>query len=141
MSGAEAKNLEAISLAIDQHNQSCEWPAVAVELNPFEVERARGGCDGAHVVAALGARLAQSPLVLARGLDQGKRLVAGHQAHVGARQCRDRLGRIGHQQEVLVAGGRVDRRRLRVGEHAAAGGDQCVSEDAEAGKAHSPHYA
>jgi hypothetical protein len=39
MSSAEAKNLEAISKAIDQHNQSCEWPAVAIELNPFEVER------------------------------------------------------------------------------------------------------
>ena len=39
MSSAEAKNLEAISKAIDQHNQGCEWPAVAVELNPFEVER------------------------------------------------------------------------------------------------------
>jgi hypothetical protein len=36
---AEAKNLEAISKAIDQHNRSCEWPAVAVEMNPFEVER------------------------------------------------------------------------------------------------------
>jgi len=39
MSSAEAKNLEAISKAIDQHNNSCEWPAVAIELNPFEVER------------------------------------------------------------------------------------------------------
>ena len=39
MSSAEAKNLEAISQAIDHHNGSCEWPAVAVELNPFEVER------------------------------------------------------------------------------------------------------
>jgi hypothetical protein len=36
---SEAKNLEAISKAIDAHNQACEWPAVAVELNPFEVER------------------------------------------------------------------------------------------------------
>ena len=36
---SEAKNLEAISKAIDAHNQGCEWPAVAVELNPFEVER------------------------------------------------------------------------------------------------------
>ena len=36
---AEAKNLEVISKAIDQHNSSCEWPAVAVEMNPFEVER------------------------------------------------------------------------------------------------------
>ena len=39
MSSAEAKNLEAISRAIDQHNEGCEWPAVAVEMNPFEVER------------------------------------------------------------------------------------------------------
>jgi hypothetical protein len=36
---AEAKNLEVISKAIDQHNSSCDWPAVAVEMNPFEVER------------------------------------------------------------------------------------------------------
>ena len=36
---SEAKNLEAISKAIDQHNGSCEWPAVAVAMNPFEVER------------------------------------------------------------------------------------------------------
>ena len=36
---AEAKNLEAISKAIDAHNASCEWPAVAIEMNPFEVER------------------------------------------------------------------------------------------------------
>jgi hypothetical protein len=39
MSSAEAQNLEVISKAIDEHNNSCEWPAVAVELNPFEVER------------------------------------------------------------------------------------------------------
>ena len=39
LSSAEAKNLEAISKAIDDHNTSCEWPAVAVELNPFEVDR------------------------------------------------------------------------------------------------------
>ena len=37
--GSEAKNLEAISLAIDQHNEGCEWPAIAIEMNPFEVER------------------------------------------------------------------------------------------------------
>ncbi len=36
---AEAKNLEAISKAIDQHNSACEWPAVAIAMNPFEVER------------------------------------------------------------------------------------------------------
>ena len=39
MSSAEAKNLQAISKAIDHHNATCEWPAVAVELSPFEVER------------------------------------------------------------------------------------------------------
>ena len=39
MSSAAAKNLEVISKAIDDHNNSCEWPAVAVEMNPFEVER------------------------------------------------------------------------------------------------------
>ena len=39
MSSSEAKNLEAISKAIDHHNVSCEWPAVAVLMNPFEVER------------------------------------------------------------------------------------------------------
>jgi hypothetical protein len=36
---SEGKNLEAISKAVDQHNASCEWPAVAVAMNPFEVER------------------------------------------------------------------------------------------------------
>jgi hypothetical protein len=36
---SEAKNLEAISRAIDHHNATCEWPAVAVTMNPFEVER------------------------------------------------------------------------------------------------------
>ena len=36
---SESKNLEAISKAIDQHNTTCEWPAVAVLMNPFEVER------------------------------------------------------------------------------------------------------
>ncbi len=36
---SEAKNLEAISRAIDHHNVTCEWPAVAVAMNPFEVER------------------------------------------------------------------------------------------------------
>ena len=36
---SEGKNLEAISRAIDQHNASCDFPAVAVAMNPFEVER------------------------------------------------------------------------------------------------------
>lgn len=37
--GADAKNLEAISKAIDQHNQNCPYPASEVRMNPFEVER------------------------------------------------------------------------------------------------------
>jgi hypothetical protein len=37
--GAEAKNLEAISRAVDIHNRDCPFPAVAVAMNPFEVER------------------------------------------------------------------------------------------------------
>ena len=36
---SEAKNLEVIVKAIDQHDSSCEWPAVAVAMNPYEVER------------------------------------------------------------------------------------------------------
>jgi hypothetical protein len=36
---SEVKNLEAISKAIDTHNASCPFPAVAVAMNPFEVER------------------------------------------------------------------------------------------------------
>jgi hypothetical protein len=39
MASSEAQNLEAISRAIDQHNASCEFPAVAIAMNPFEVER------------------------------------------------------------------------------------------------------
>jgi hypothetical protein len=39
MSSSEAKNLEAISKAIDQHNANCPFPAIAVVMNPFEVER------------------------------------------------------------------------------------------------------
>jgi hypothetical protein len=37
--GAEAKNLEAISKAIDQHNSNCPYPANEVRMNPFEIER------------------------------------------------------------------------------------------------------
>ena len=36
---AEAKNLEAISKAIDHHNATCPFPAVAIEMNPFEIDR------------------------------------------------------------------------------------------------------
>jgi len=39
MSSSEAKNLERISKAIDHHDATCEYPAVAVAMNPFEVER------------------------------------------------------------------------------------------------------
>ena len=39
MTGPEAKNLEAISRAIDQHNASCPFPASEVRMNPFELER------------------------------------------------------------------------------------------------------
>ncbi|MBA2506520.1 MAG: hypothetical protein H0V29_11345 [Thermoleophilaceae bacterium] len=39
MGSSEGKNLEAISRAIDEHNRTCEFPAVAVAMNPFEVER------------------------------------------------------------------------------------------------------
>jgi hypothetical protein len=39
VSGAEPKNLEAISRAIDQHNANCPFPASEVRMNPFEIER------------------------------------------------------------------------------------------------------
>ena len=39
MSKAEAKNLAAISKAIDQHNSNCPFPAAEVRMNPFEIER------------------------------------------------------------------------------------------------------
>ena len=39
MSSSEAKNLEAIVRAIEQHDRTCEYPASAVRMNPFEVER------------------------------------------------------------------------------------------------------
>jgi hypothetical protein len=39
VASAEAKNLEAISKAIDQHNANCPFPAAEVRMNPFEVER------------------------------------------------------------------------------------------------------
>ena len=39
MSSAQARNLEAIARAIDQHNANCPFPASEVRMNPFEVER------------------------------------------------------------------------------------------------------
>lgn len=35
----EAKNLKAISEAIDQHNRNCVFPAIEIQMNPFEIER------------------------------------------------------------------------------------------------------
>jgi len=39
VSSPEAKNLEAISRAIDTHNASCPFPASEVRMNPYELER------------------------------------------------------------------------------------------------------
>ncbi len=39
MASNEAKNLEAISKAIDQHEEKCGFPAIEIAMNPFEVER------------------------------------------------------------------------------------------------------
>jgi len=39
MASPEAKNLEAITKAIDQHNSNCPFPAAEVRMNPFEIER------------------------------------------------------------------------------------------------------
>jgi hypothetical protein len=39
VTNAEARNLEAIAKAIDQHNSNCPFPAAEVRMNPFEVER------------------------------------------------------------------------------------------------------
>jgi hypothetical protein len=39
MASSEAKNLEAISKAIDRHERACEYPTLAILMNPYEVER------------------------------------------------------------------------------------------------------
>jgi hypothetical protein len=39
VANAEAKNLETIARAIDQHNSNCPFPAAEVRMNPFEVDR------------------------------------------------------------------------------------------------------
>lgn len=36
---SEVKNLEAIKKALDKHARECEFPAVEILMNPFEVER------------------------------------------------------------------------------------------------------
>lgn len=39
MSSSEAKNLEAISKALDRHERACDFPTLAVLMNPYEAER------------------------------------------------------------------------------------------------------
>jgi hypothetical protein len=39
VSSSEASNLEAIVRAIEQHDRNCDYPAVAVAMNPYELER------------------------------------------------------------------------------------------------------
>lgn len=39
MGSSEALNLEAIQQALDQHAERCEYPAIEIRMNPFEVER------------------------------------------------------------------------------------------------------
>jgi hypothetical protein len=39
VASSAAKNLQAISKAIDQHNKNCPFPAAQVRMNPFEIER------------------------------------------------------------------------------------------------------
>lgn len=39
MESSTAKNLEAISKAIDQHDRNCPGQLVEIRMNPFEVER------------------------------------------------------------------------------------------------------
>jgi len=36
---SEAQNLEVIVKAIEHHDRNCDYPAIAVAMNPFEVER------------------------------------------------------------------------------------------------------
>jgi hypothetical protein len=70
MASAEAKNLEAISRAIDQHNSNCPFPAAEVRMNPFEVERL--GWDqirGLPVVAGAEIGTGRFRIVCSRELD------------------------------------------------------------------------
>jgi hypothetical protein len=70
MASAEAKNLEAISKAIDQHNANCPFPAAEVRMNPFEAERL--GWDqirGLPVVADAELGTGRFRIVCSRDLD------------------------------------------------------------------------
>jgi hypothetical protein len=73
MASPEAKNLEAISRAIDQHNSNCPFPAAEVRMNPFEVERL--GWDqirGLPVVPDPEIGTGRFRIVCARDLDGGE---------------------------------------------------------------------
>jgi hypothetical protein len=67
-----AKNLEAISKAIDQHNANCPFPAAQVRMNPFEVERL--GWEeirGLPVVADAEIGTGRFRIVCSRDIDDG----------------------------------------------------------------------
>ena len=71
---ADAKNLEAISKAIDQHNANCPWPAAEIRMNPFEVERL--GWDevrGLPVVGDPSVGTGRFQLICSRDLESGSR--------------------------------------------------------------------
>jgi len=68
-----AKNLEAISKAIDQHNANCPFPAAQVRMNPFEVERL--GWEeirGLPVVADAEIGTGRFRIVCSREIDDGR---------------------------------------------------------------------
>ena len=74
---AAAKNLKAISEAIDQHNGSCDYPLVEVRLCPFEVERL--GWDkirGVPIVADERLGTGRFRLVCSRGDHEGESVEA-----------------------------------------------------------------
>jgi hypothetical protein len=83
VSGSEAKNLEAIAKAIDQHNSSCPFPAAEVRMNPHEVERL--GWDeirGLPIVADAQIGTGRFRIVCSRDLE-GERLVAEEVEAIG----------------------------------------------------------